>query len=355
MRRDLLELGRRLAASGVFGKAEDVFWLTDEELHAGVTALDIGQGTEPLADRVARRRKQARNDVNLQPPYSLPVDKKPAFWWRWAFPMPELNEQRDADRLHGMGVSGGRVTAVARVLRGIEEAERLNPGEILVTRATTPAWTPLFTRAAGLVTDLGGPLSHGSIVAREYGIPAVMGTGSATQRIADGQTITVDGHTGEVLLQARPVAAPSQGKTSIPTEWPLPGKGPFSRGSIVDFLPDPLSPLFATLGRDRYNAGEERLMEWFIGDRRARMTWLDIINGYAYVSASLSLGAMLRLLLAIPRMPQILRAVESRWRNEAVPRYTEAVARWQARPLLEMPAGELLDGACRSTTRPSIT
>ena len=218
MRRDLLELGRRLAAGEAFGKPEDVFWLTEAELHAAVTALDAGQGTEPLAGRVAGRREQAENDVNLQPPYSLPVDKAPAFWWRWAFPMPELNEQRDAGRLHGMGVSGGRVTAVARVLRGIEEAERLNPDEILVTRATTPAWTPLFTRTAGLVTDLGGPLSHGSIVAREFGIPAVMGTGSATQRIADGQTITVDGHTGEVLLQTRTVAVTSQGKTSLPGE-----------------------------------------------------------------------------------------------------------------------------------------
>ncbi len=316
MRRDLLELGRRLVAWGAFGKTEDVFWLTDEELHAGETALDTGQstpewqGTEPVVNRVASRREQARNDVDLQPPYSLPVEKKPAFWWRWAFPMPELNEQRAADRLHGLGVSGGRVTAVARVLRGIEEAERLSPGEILVTRATTPAWTPLFIRAAGLVTDLGGPLSHGSIVAREFGIPAVMGTGSATQRIADGQTITLDGHTGEVLLQTRPLAGSAQGNISIPSGWPLPGKGPFMRSSIVDFLPDPLSPLFATLGRDRYNAGEERLMEWFIGDRRARLVWLNVINGYAYVSTSLSFWAGLRMLLAIPRMIKILGAVE---------------------------------------------
>jgi len=139
-------------------------------------------------------------DADLRPPYLLPESAKPAFWWRWAIPMPELTEQHDAGRLHGMGVNSGRITAVARVLRGIEEAGRLGLGEILVTRSTTPAWTPLFARAAGLVTDLGGPLSHGSIVAREYGIPAVMGTGSATERIADGQTITVDGQQGEVLL-----------------------------------------------------------------------------------------------------------------------------------------------------------
>ena len=147
------------------------------------------------------------------------------------------------------------------------------------------------------------------------------------------------------ILQARPITALPQCQAPLPAEWPLPGKGPFSRGSIVDFLPDPVSPLFATLGRDRYNAGDERLMEWFIGDKHARMTWLDIINGYAYISVSLSLGAWLRILLAIPRMPQLVRTVESRWRNEAVPRYTETVARWQARNLLEVPAGDLLDGA----------
>jgi pyruvate,water dikinase len=76
----------------------------------------------------------------------------------------------------------------------------LKPGDILVAAITTPAWTPLFARAAGLVTDIGGPLSHGSIVAREYGIPAVLGTAVATQRIRSGQLITVNGANGTVQL-----------------------------------------------------------------------------------------------------------------------------------------------------------
>jgi pyruvate,water dikinase len=78
--------------------------------------------------------------------------------------------------------------------------QQLNPGEILVTRTTTPAWTPLFARAAGLVTDLGGPLAHGSIVAREVGLPAVMGTGNATRKIRSGQVITILGSDGKVVL-----------------------------------------------------------------------------------------------------------------------------------------------------------
>jgi pyruvate,water dikinase len=73
-------------------------------------------------------------------------------------------------------------------------------GGVLVAKLTTPAWTPLFARAAAIVTDIGGPLSHGSIVAREYGIPAVLGTGQATQKIKSGQLIAVDGDRGQVDL-----------------------------------------------------------------------------------------------------------------------------------------------------------
>jgi len=76
----------------------------------------------------------------------------------------------------------------------------MKTGEVLVAPLTTPAWTPLFARAAAVVTDIGGPLSHGSIVAREYGIPAVLGTGEATKRIRNGQMITVDGSEGVVTL-----------------------------------------------------------------------------------------------------------------------------------------------------------
>jgi pyruvate,water dikinase len=85
-------------------------------------------------------------------------------------------------------------------LHGPEDFSKMRPGDVLVAGATTPAWTPLFAMASAVVTDIGGPLSHGSIVAREYGIPAVMGTGVATRRIQDGQMITVDGSAGTVTL-----------------------------------------------------------------------------------------------------------------------------------------------------------
>ena len=104
--------------------------------------------------------------------------------------------------LKGVAASAGRVTAPARVLHGPQDFDQMQPGEILVATTTTPAWTPLFAMASGVVTDIGGPLSHGSIVAREYGVPAVMGTGVATRRLHSGQFITVDGSAGTVTIES---------------------------------------------------------------------------------------------------------------------------------------------------------
>jgi pyruvate,water dikinase len=92
------------------------------------------------------------------------------------------------------------VRGKARVVRDESEFGRLRAGEILVCRYTNPAWTPLFTLAAGVVTDTGGAVSHAAIVAREYGIPAVLGAVGATERITDGQEILVDGTEGRVVL-----------------------------------------------------------------------------------------------------------------------------------------------------------
>jgi rifampicin phosphotransferase len=104
--------------------------------------------------------------------------------------------------LRGFAVSPGRVSAPASVIRSPDDFARMEPGTILVCPTTTPAWTPLFSQAKGLVTDVGGVLAHGSIVAREFGIPAVLGTGEASERIQHGQRITVDGDRGLVLLEA---------------------------------------------------------------------------------------------------------------------------------------------------------
>jgi pyruvate,water dikinase len=97
-------------------------------------------------------------------------------------------------------VSSGSVTAKASVVLGPSEFDKMTPGSILVSPLTTPAWTQLFAHAAGLVTDVGSILAHGSIVAREYGIPAVLGVGNGTKRIKHGQMITIDGDVGTVII-----------------------------------------------------------------------------------------------------------------------------------------------------------
>jgi pyruvate,water dikinase len=114
--------------------------------------------------------------------------------------MPARSQHQSGDIISGVGASSGQVTAPSRLLAGPEEFPGMQPGEVLVARMTTPAWTPLFAMASAVVTDVGGPLSHSSIVAREYGIPAVLGTGVATQRLSTGQRIHVDGDAGTVTV-----------------------------------------------------------------------------------------------------------------------------------------------------------
>ena len=205
MRKMLLELGERLTASGVINSPADIFWLRLGELR---TAIDFGLATPGAAitgvqgpvraDAVERRKMLWRGQRKANAPQLLPENR----WMDRAFGsmMPARPRQRPGDVITGIGASPGQVDALARLLRGPDDFVSMRPGEVLVTRMTTPAWTPLFAMASGVVTDVGGPLSHSSIVAREYGIPAVLGTGVATQRVSSGQQIRVDGDAGTVTL-----------------------------------------------------------------------------------------------------------------------------------------------------------
>jgi pyruvate,water dikinase len=115
----------------------------------------------------------------------------------------------EGDVVHGTGASAGVAVGVARVVQGREEFARLGGGDVLVCVTTTPAWTPVFGSLGGLVTDTGGILCHAAVVAREYGLPAVVGTGVGTRAIPDGAQVEVDGTTGEVriLTGASPTGA----------------------------------------------------------------------------------------------------------------------------------------------------
>ena len=204
LRRTLHELGRRLLddIDGIDGRADPdtVFWLREAELEA----LVDGRAVLGLGDAVERRRQVWRGRRRVVPPQVLPER-----WWLqplFAGMLPAVTAQQRDDVLTGVGASAGRVTARARVLDGPADFASFQPGEVLVAAITTPAWTSLFPRAAAVVTDIGGPLSHSSIVAREYGIPAVLGTGSATRRIRTGDLVTVDGDAGSVeVVSTEPV------------------------------------------------------------------------------------------------------------------------------------------------------
>jgi len=114
---------------------------------------------------------------------------------------PVAVEASNGNVLIGMAASPGQVEGRARVVMTPAEAATLQPGDILVTRATDPGWTPVFSLIGGAVLEIGGALSHGAIVAREYGLPAVVNVPQATQRIQDGQIIGVDGTRGQVTLR----------------------------------------------------------------------------------------------------------------------------------------------------------
>jgi pyruvate,water dikinase len=201
LRRYALELGRRLAQAGVLANSGQVFWLRHDELQGLVRRLDAGDGSLPaLVEKAEARRREREAARGARVPFTVPERKVKGLLQAFV-PAAEARRQVKGDVLTGTGASPGQVTGVARVIAGPEGFDRLGRGEVLVAKATTPAWTPLFALAGGLVADLGGALSHGSIVAREYGIPAVMGAGNATERIRDGQVITVDGTAGKVYLQ----------------------------------------------------------------------------------------------------------------------------------------------------------
>jgi pyruvate,water dikinase len=182
-----LRAGQLLAADGALPTPEAVFFLEHSEIIAALR----GELPPEVTQRLATQRQLGRQrDAARQPP-ELIIGERPVYGETLA---------AQGTQLSGLPSNPGRVTGIARVLRSPHEGARLQPGEILVAPSTDPGWTPLFLLAAGLVMETGGYLSHGAIVAREYGIPAVLNVPMATQRIPDGTTITLDGGQGVVQL-----------------------------------------------------------------------------------------------------------------------------------------------------------
>ena len=153
-----------------------------------------------MQEAVRKRHSIWKAEQLVSPPVVLPVGSK--YLGLDFEKLTSGGPSGDQNVIKGFGSSQGKVTAPARVLFGPEDFSQMRAGDVLVAPITTPAWTPLFAMASAIVTDIGGPLSHSSIVAREYGIPAVLGTGIATRRIHSGQNITVDGSAGTVSYEA---------------------------------------------------------------------------------------------------------------------------------------------------------
>jgi len=211
------EFGTLLARHGFFSDAEDVFHLSHYELEAAIVDLmtSWSNGSSPRGvsrwPAIVKERKAAIAEwsKHTTAPALGPVPDiidDPAIVMLWGITRENLDtwltagEQPDSNEIKGFAASSGVAEGVARVVKSVEEIDRLRHGDILVCQVTNPTWAPVFQKIAAAVSDIGGSMSHAAIVAREYGLPAVVGTGTATQKIKDGQRIRVDGGRGVVTL-----------------------------------------------------------------------------------------------------------------------------------------------------------
>ena len=184
----LMKEAERLVESGVLQEKEDIFFLRFDELH------DVARANRVDDALIRRRKEEFISYQSLTPPRVMTSEGEAVagFYRRGDLP---------SGALVGLPVSAGTVEGRARVVLDIATAD-LEAGDILVTRYTDPSWTPLFVAITGLVTEVGGLMTHGAVIAREYGLPGVVGVQNATRLIRDGQRIRVNGTDGYVTIIA---------------------------------------------------------------------------------------------------------------------------------------------------------
>ena len=191
------EIGRRLAQRGTLDAADDIAFLTLSELVLWGFGL-----ADPLRQRVAQRKAEYAAQRRITPPDYLGASPEPQSWVdRFGGPAAPL--EAGPGTIQGVGASAGRAVGIVRVARTFDEAQALERGEVLVCPATDGNWAPLFAVAGALVTDTGGSLCHPAVLAREYHLPAVVGTHTATAQLQTGQRVEVDGLSGHVSLILR--------------------------------------------------------------------------------------------------------------------------------------------------------
>ncbi|HET7050563.1 MAG TPA: PEP-utilizing enzyme [Solirubrobacteraceae bacterium] len=211
------EFGALLAEHGFLEDGEDIFQLARHEVASAFDELVLtwATGGRPLGPAhwppiVARRKQILERLAEWTPPPALGVTPEavtdPMTIMLWGVTTERVQEwarQQDGGHvLNGAAASPGVVEGAARVVRSVDQIADIRDGEILVCGSTSPAWAPIFSKITATVTDVGGVMSHAAIVAREYGLPAVVGTGRATSQIRSGQKIRVDGSAGTVTLLA---------------------------------------------------------------------------------------------------------------------------------------------------------
>lgn len=204
LRQVLLEIGQRLATAQLIARGEDVFYLRLDEVKTLLAGATVNLSA--LRALITERQNLALRFTDCTPPAMLgtiPTEPPPDDLLTRMFskiegdippPLAQVQE------LRGQAGSRGVVQGRVKIVRVLGEAGKVEPGDILVAETTSSAWTLLFASISGLITDTGGILSHAAVVAREYGIPAVLGVGVATQRLYDGQRVEVDGNQGLVRI-----------------------------------------------------------------------------------------------------------------------------------------------------------
>jgi pyruvate,water dikinase len=214
----LIEVGRKLVEAARLDQPDDVLFLRYNELRALIGSAEAIAAGEIVAKR--RLEREAAGRIHPRDWVGTVTPSQLAFPYlvNWGYPDRFHQKQGDDQRLvTGLGASAGVVEGIARVVRTIDEFDEVREGDILVCQMTNPAWVVLFTKIAGLVTDTGGTTSHPAVLAREFGIPAVIGTSVATHRIVTGDRIRVDGTAGQVeILESAP-----SGSAATPASAPV--------------------------------------------------------------------------------------------------------------------------------------
>jgi len=193
LRHVVVRAGGELERQGLIVRRDDVFFLAVDEV------LALIEGTlahEAARETILQRRLEHERTAALEPPDSFVLEQGEV--WQPGAAAPALADLNAGDSLRGSGACGGRVEGNAAVVLDVREADRVRAGDILVTRQTDPGWAAVFFLIKGLIIERGGMLSHGAIIAREYGIPAVVGVAEATQHIRSGDRLRVDGDKGVV-------------------------------------------------------------------------------------------------------------------------------------------------------------